>query len=194
MDKSDVLIGENDFGGWTPGRNRLWQTLWIIVGSTIFRWSTDELISFTWSSRFRAFILRLFGAKIGKGFYTRPTVKIRYPWNLEIGDGCAIGDEVMIDNFAKVKFEDNASVSQRCYLCTGSHNIHDGKGTLITGQITIKKKAWVCACCFVKDSVTIGEGAVIAAGSVVVKDLPPWKICAGNPCKPIKDRIIIPAG
>lgn len=190
MDKQDILVDECDLGGWTSGRNKLWQILWAVVGSTIFRYSTDELISFKWSSKIRAFILKLFGSKIGRGLYIRPTVRIEYPWNLEIGDGCAVGDEAWLYNLVKIKLEDGVWVSQRSFLCTGSHNIYDGKMTTITAPVIVGKKAWVGACCFVKHGIRIGEGAVIGAGSVVTKDLPPWKICVGNPCKPVKDRVI----
>ncbi len=182
--------GVYDNSWWSPGRGWWWQALWKVIGMPIFRCSTDELFSFYWSSRFRGWLLRLFGARTGKNVYIRPTVRITYPWNLEIGDNSSIGDCTWIYNLVPVRIGSRVCVSQNTFLCTGGHDPYDMTMELIAGTIVISDYAWVCADCYINHGVTIGEGTVVGARSVVMKDMPPWKICVGNPCKPVKDRVL----
>lgn len=133
-------------------------------------------------------LLRLFGAKVGRKVLIANTVKILYPWQLEIGDNSWIGWNVDIYNYAKVTIGHNAVVSQYTYVCTGTHDYQDPGFPLVFFPITVEDQAWVAADCFLGPGVTVAEGAIVASRSVVTKDMPAWTICGGHPCKPIKPR------
>lgn len=157
----------------------VWGTVWTLL----FR-PSPRVVFDPW----RVFLLRLFGAKIGKSVKIANTVKVLYPWQLEIGDGSWVGWHVDIYNYAKVTIGSMSVVSQYTYLCTGTHDYEAKAFPLIFFPITIGDQTWVAADCFVGPGVTIGDGAIVASRSVVTKDMPAWKICAGHPCKEIKDR------
>jgi len=160
-------------------RRILWGICW-----TLFFRPSPKLFFNGW----RNMLLRLFGAKIGEKVKIHNSVKILYPWEFEIGDGSWIGWDVDVYNYARVKIGRMSVVSQYTYLCTGTHDFEDPTFPLTFQPITIGDQAWVAAKCFVAPGVTIGDGTIIASASVVTKDMPEWQICAGNPCKPIKDR------
>lgn len=159
------------------------RVLWGVVWTLLFRPSPRLFFD-----GFRCALLRAFGAKIGSGVRIANTVKVLYPWELEIGEGSWVGWNADIYNYARVKIGKQAVVSQYSYLCTGTHDYTDPKFPLIFFPITIGDQAWVAADCFVAPGVTIGDGAIVASRSVVTKDQPAWMICAGHPCKPIKER------
>jgi len=138
----------------------------------------------------RIFLLRLFGAKIGKACLVCADVKVWMPWNLEIGDYVAIGKGVEIYNFGKVSIGNQSLISQRSYLCTASHDYTHPHYPLIWKDIVIGSQCWVAAEVFISPGVKIGDGSVIGARSVVTKNIPAWQVCAGNPCVIIKQRII----
>jgi glycosyltransferase involved in cell wall biosynthesis/acetyltransferase-like isoleucine patch superfamily enzyme len=140
--------------------------------------------------KLRIAILRAMGAKIGKGCHLEPRLKILLPWNLELGDHVAIGREVEFLNFAPVRIGAMTVVSQYSYLCTGTHDYTHPHFPLTFAPITIGSECWVAARSFVSPGVTIGNGSVVGASSVVIKNLPAWMVCAGNPCRPIKPREI----
>lgn len=159
------------------------RVLWGIVRALFFR-PSPRLFFDGW----RCFLLRLFGAKIGSNVKIANTAKVLYPWELEIGDGSWVGWDVDIYNYGKVIIGRMSVVSQYTYLCTGTHDYTKSSFPLVFEPITIGDQAWVAAQCFVGPGVTIGEGAIIASRSVVVKDMPGGMICAGHPCKPLKER------
>jgi putative colanic acid biosynthesis acetyltransferase WcaF len=159
--------------------------LWEVVQATLFR-PTPKLVFWGW----RAALLRLFGATLGEGFRIHGSVKVLMPWNLECGRNVVIGANVDLYNFAKVTIGDNAMVSQRTFLCTGSHDASDPTLPLIYQPIEIGAQAWVASEVFIGPGRRVGEGAVVAARSVVIKDIPDWMICAGHPCVPLKPRTL----
>jgi putative colanic acid biosynthesis acetyltransferase WcaF len=138
----------------------------------------------------RILILKLMGAKIGNVCLIEPGVNILMPWNLELGDYVALGRDVEIYNYALVKINDMTVISQRCFLCTGSHDYTHPHMQLIWEPIIIGSECWVAAEAFLSPGVNIGNGVVIGARSVDTKDMSDWMVCAGNPCKPIKIRSI----
>lgn len=168
------------------GASRLKELLWLLVRSVFFEHGALPLFSI------RARLLRAFGATIGEGQGQgpgmKPGVKITFPWKLTIGDYCWIGEEVWILNLAPVTIGNHVCISQRAFLCTGSHDWSDPHFGLITKPIVIEDGVWICANVFIGPGVTIGENAVATAGSVVTHDLPPNMICSGNPCVPVKPR------
>ena len=136
----------------------------------------------------RRVLLRCFGAKVGRRVNIANTATIYFPWNLEIGDWSAIGDHATIYNIGKITMGEKATVSQRAHLCAGSHNYADPALPLLTPPISIGDQVWVCADAFIGSDVTVGEGAVVGARAVVVKDVESWTVVAGNPARFIKKR------
>jgi putative colanic acid biosynthesis acetyltransferase WcaF len=117
-----------------------------------------------------------------------PGARIWAPWNLVMGDCSTMGDGVDCYSVARIEIGHHASVSQRAYLCAASRDIDDPGHSLMTGPIVIGRHGWVAAEAFVGPGITIGEGGVVAARGVAVRDVPPWTVVAGNPAKPIRER------
>lgn len=136
----------------------------------------------------RRFILRSFGAKIGKKVLIRPSAHIQYPWKLIIGDYSWIGDGVVLYNLGQIKIGSNAVISQKSYLCAGTHNFQNPAFSIEAGPIEIENECWLAADVFVAPGITIGKGTVIGARSSVFNSLPPGKVCYGHPAKIIKNR------
>jgi putative colanic acid biosynthesis acetyltransferase WcaF len=113
-------------------------------------------------------VLRWFGAKIGEGVVIRGRVNITFPWKLEIGDHVWIGDEVLVLSLDRVVIGSNVCISQRAFLCTGSHDFRKVTFDLITEPIVIGNGCWIAAGAF------IGPGAVVPAGTMV-KVYEVWK-------------------
>jgi putative colanic acid biosynthesis acetyltransferase WcaF len=160
--------------------NRLARVLWNVTWLLLYRPSPRPLHAW------RRMLLRLFGAKIGQGSHPYPGARFWAPWNLTIGNVVAIADGAEIYNPAHITLEDRSIVSQGAYLCAASHDYTRWSFPLVTKPIVVKKHAWVAARAIVHMGVTIGEGCVIGAGSVVTKSTPDWTVCAGNPCRVIK--------
>jgi len=165
-------------------KNRLGRALWGIVYTLFFRFSPRPLHAW------RAFLLKLFGARMGKGCHVYGNVKIWAPWNLTLGDYVWIGEDTICYSIAPITIGNQATVSQGSHLCTGTHDYEDPNFQLYAKPIVIGDHVWVCADAFVGPGVTIHEGAVVGARSVVIKDMPAWMVCAGHPCKPIKPRVV----
>ena len=138
----------------------------------------------------RIIILRMFGAKVGKKVFIKPGVNIKYPWFLEIDDFAWIGENVWIDNLAKVYIGKKAVVSQGALLLCGNHNYKKKSFDLIVKEINIREGAWVGANCTVCQGVTMGQYSMLCVGSVASKDLDSYGIYRGNPAVRIKERVI----
>ena len=173
---------------WSPGRGRLGIALWRGIGMPLFRLTPNEPYLESFWNDVKCSLLRCFGATIGEGVVIRSTCEVYYPWNLEIADHAWIGYGSNLYSLVRIKIGSNACVSQNAFLCTGSHDPTDPYMGLIVGDIVVGEGAWVAASSFIHPGVTIGAGAVIAAGSVVTEDMPPMTICGGVPCKPIRRR------
>jgi len=138
----------------------------------------------------RVALLRLFGATIGKRCLVCAGVRVWEPWNLVMGDYSVLGTGAEIYNLAQITIGSNAVVSQESFLCTSSHDYSDPALRLFSLPITIHDGVWIAARVFIGPGVSIARGAVIGAGAVVVRDMPSMTVCAGNPCRPIKPRIM----
>ena len=162
--------------------NRAARFLWGFVWVMFFRITPRPL------HRWRALVLRLFGARLGANCHIYPGARIWAPWNLECGDRVAIADGAEIYNPSTIRLEDDAIVSQGAYLCGASHDYREVSFPLTTAPIVLEKRAWVAARAIVTMGVRLGEGCVIGTGSVVTTDMPAWSVCAGNPCRVIKEH------
>jgi putative colanic acid biosynthesis acetyltransferase WcaF len=140
----------------------------------------------------RVALLRLFGAAIGKGVMIRPTARFTYPWKIRIGDYSWIGDDVVLYSLDQIHIGEHCVISQKNYLCTGSHDIHDPTFRLKTAAIAIGNGAWIAADCFICPGVQIGANSVIGARSNVISDMPNQQVCWGNPCRPRYGRSMNP--
>lgn len=141
-------------------------------------------------SSIKVVLLRMFGAKIGKGVVIKPHVNVKYPWNLTIGNHAWIGENVWIDNLAPVSVGNNAVVSQGAMLLCGNHNYKKTTFDLMVGEIHIEEGAWVGAQCTVCPGVTLHSHAVLSAGSVATKNCEAYSIYQGNPAVKVKDRVV----
>ncbi len=168
-----------------PRREVLLRFVWAFVQATLFRWSPRPFHTF------RARLLKWFGANIPvpSQVVIFPTARVIYPWRLTLAPRSMVGRNVMIYNLGHITLERGANVSQNVHLCAGTHDFNRWDMPLVTAPIVIGENAWIGADVFVGPGVRIGELTVVGARSVVVRDLPPRKICVGQPCRAIKDRI-----
>jgi putative colanic acid biosynthesis acetyltransferase WcaF len=157
------------------------RALWAVV-QVFFRFSPR--LFWGW----RRGLLRLFGARIGREVHLHPSVRVTIPWNLDIGDFAAVGDDVRLYNLGLVTIGAKATVSQGAHLCAGTHDYANPALPLVKAPLRVGEGAWICADAFVGPDVTVGDFAIVAARAVAVKDVPAWTIVAGNPARHIRDR------
>lgn len=160
--------------------NRLARVAWSVAWSLLFRLSPRPLHGW------RRIMLRCFGAKVGGGSRVYPRARIWAPWNLRLGQVVAVADDAEIYNPEPIEIGDYAVISQGSYLCGASHDYRRWQFPLIAQPITIGRHAWIAARAIVQMGVSVGDGCVIGAGSVVTRDMPPWTVCTGNPCRVIR--------
>ena len=178
-----ILAKANPFVGPSfSRRNRLGRVLWHFVWLLLFRPSPPPMHAW------RCWLLRRFGARIARGCHVYSDVRIWAPWNLQMARKACLGRRVICYSIAPVKLGERSVISQGVHLCTGSHDFESEDFQLVARPITIRADVWVCAEAFVGPGVLIAPGAVIGARSVVMRDQPPWMVCAGHPCQPIKVR------
>ncbi|VTZ49081.1 putative colanic acid biosynthesis acetyltransferase WcaF [Methylocella tundrae] len=163
-------------------KNRIIRAVWNLTWLLLASWTPPPLHGW------RRFLLRAFGAKIGRGARIYGSVKVWLPSNLEMGDHSTIGWNVNCYCQGKVTLEDYASVSQYSHLVSGTHDIDSPTFQLYTRPIRICRYAWVASDAFVGPGVTVGEGAVLGARGVAFKSLEPWTVYGGNPARVIRKR------
>lgn len=135
------------------------------------------------------FLLRLFGAKIGKQVRIKPGIHIKYPWKLVIGDYSWLAD-CYIENLDMVNIGTNCCISQQAVLITGNHNYTKVGFDLLTSPILLEEGVWIGASAKVCPGVTLHSHAVLTMGSVASKKLEAFGIYQGNPATKVKDRVI----
>jgi putative colanic acid biosynthesis acetyltransferase WcaF len=180
----DLTIYDNST--FDRGAPRWKEAAWIIVRFLFFQ------NAFPWPSPLRCALLRMFGAKIGRDVVIRANVNISFPWRLRIGDYVWIGEDVGILTLAPVTIEPNVCISQRAYLCTGSHDFRREDFKLRVAPITVRERSWIAASSFIAPGVEIGPDGVVSAGSVVFENVAPGTLVRGNPATVVyemkKDR------
>ena len=182
--ESWVDLGKYSQSWYDRGKPGWFVLLWWFVQAITFPLTPQPLYGL------RRLILNLFGATIGQEVLIRPTARFTYPWKIAIGDYSWIGDNVVLYSLERIEIGKHCVISQKSYLCTGSHNIEDPKFGLQTADIIIGNGVWVGADCFIGLGVNIGANAVIGARSSVFKDMPPGQVCLGTPCQPRYPRKI----
>lgn len=171
-------LGVRSFSARNKGARLLWRTVWVLL------YRPSPRILHGW----RRFLLRLFGAKMGRGTYAYPSVQIWAPWNLEMRDHSCLSHFVDCYCVERIVLGRYATVSQYSFLCTASHDYNCRDMPIIAAPITIEDHAWVTADVFVSPGVTIGKGAVVCARSTVTRDVPAWTIVAGTPARAVGER------
>jgi putative colanic acid biosynthesis acetyltransferase WcaF len=179
--RTDLSKFNNDW--YSPGAGAIKRTVWYFINAAFFT-------TYFPFNGFKKFLLRAFGATVGKGVVIKPAVNIKYPWRLEIGDYVWIGEKVWIDNLVLVRIGSNVCISQGAMLLTGNHNYKKGTFDLITGEITLEEGAWIGAQSVVCPGVTCRAHSVLSVGSVAVKDLDAYSVYQGNPAIKIRERVI----
>ena len=164
------------------GRPAWMVQLWWIVEALLFRPSPQFL--YGW----RRWLLRSFGATVGRDVILRPTVRTQFPWKVSIGDYAWVGDDVVLYSLGEITIGEHAVVSQNCYLCTGSHDPLDPSFPIFSVPIVIEAECWLASDVYVAPGVTIGRGTLVGARSSVFKSLPGGKVCMGSPARVVKDR------
>jgi putative colanic acid biosynthesis acetyltransferase WcaF len=174
-----VDLSKFDNSDFDRGAPRWKEALWVAVRCLFFQ---NPL---PWPSAWRAGLLRAFGAKVGRAAVIRANVNISHPWRLALGDHVWIGEDVGILSLAQVNIGSNVCISQRAYLCTGSHDFRREDFKLKIAPITVHDGSWIAAMSFIAPGVAIGPRAVVSAGSVVFTNVP-----EGTFVKPQKTEIL----
>ncbi|MEJ8801763.1 WcaF family extracellular polysaccharide biosynthesis acetyltransferase [Pontibacter sp. H249] len=178
----DLSKYNNDW--YYPGAGAVKRILWYIVNALFFINPLNP------SSALKVWLLKVFGAKVGEGVVIKPSVNIKYPWLLQLGNHIWIGEHVWIDNLAQVVIHDNVTLSQGAMLLTGSHDYKKSTFDLLVGTITLKEGTWIGAKATVCPGLTCGSHSILAAGSIATKDLAPYTIYQGNPAEAKRRREI----
>ncbi|MDY0102512.1 MAG: WcaF family extracellular polysaccharide biosynthesis acetyltransferase [Lentimicrobium sp.] len=182
MKKTDLSVYTT--GSFSPGAGIVKRTLWYFVNIVFFISPVLPL------SHLKVTLLRMFGAKVGRGVVIKPAVNIKYPWKLIIGDHTWIGEKAWIDNLNQVSIGSNCCISQGAMLLCGNHNFKKTSFDLITRPIILEEGAWIGAYSVVCPGITCKSHSVLTVNSVATIDMEPYFIYQGNPAVKTKERKI----
>lgn len=165
-----------------PLADKLRRLGWNVAWALLFRWTPVPL------HRWRAQVLRWFGARVGENSFIYPDCRVWAPWLLETGDVVTLGPRCEIYNPGGVFLGHHTIISQDAYLCGATHDYNSADFTYVKKPIRTGPYAWICARATVLPGVVCGEGAVLGAASVTSRDLDPWTVYAGNPARAFRTR------
>ncbi|MBU2019599.1 MAG: WcaF family extracellular polysaccharide biosynthesis acetyltransferase [Bacteroidetes bacterium] len=180
--KTDLSSFDNT--NFSHGKSFTVRILWILMSRIFFE------TALPYPSAFKLTLLKLFGSKIGRNIVLKPSVKIKHPWLLSLGDNSWIGEQVWIDNLAQVTIKENVCISQGAMLLTGNHNYKSSSFDLMTGEIVLEEGVWIGAKSVVCPGITCASHSILTVGSIATKNLEPYSIYQGNPALKIKSREI----
>lgn len=166
------------------GASRLKQVTWYFTNIFVFKHALLPV------SGFKVWLLRLFGAKLGKGVLIKPSVNIKFPWKLKVGDNTWIGEEVWIDNLSDIEIGSNVTLSQGAMLLTGSHDHTRERFDFVSYPIILEDGVWIGAKAVVFGGITCRSHSILGLNSVAERNLEPYTIYKGNPAVPVIKRII----
>jgi putative colanic acid biosynthesis acetyltransferase WcaF len=179
-----VELSDYDNRGYRPGRGRCVRGLWYICNAIIFSSWFFPL------SGLKQWLLRVFGAKVGKGVVIKPRVNVKYPWHLHVGNHVWIGEGVWIDNLVDVTIGNDVCVSQGVYLLTGNHDYKDRRFGFLGSPIHLADGSWVGAFAVVCPGSRLARNSIVTVASVLRGDTEANGIYAGNPASRIRERTI----
>lgn len=165
--------------------SKIARAVWNIVWLSLARWTPEHSKVF---NLWRITLVRMFGGKIGAHCVIKSSCEIWQPWKLTVGDYVALSEHVICYAVDKITIGHQTVISREAFLCCASHDVSSPIMELTYAPITIGSNAWIAARAIVMPGRTVGDGAVVAAGGVVVDDVAPWTIVGGNPAKFIKKR------
>lgn len=166
------------------GKSKIKVQFWWVCYALLFK--TSPQVLYSW----RRFLLRSFGAEIGKGVIIRPSTKITYPWKLKIGNYSWIGDDVVLYSLGNIIIGKNTVISQKSYICTGTHDYSKIDFPIEAHNIIIEDECWLATDVFISPGVIIKKGTVVGARSTVINDLDSNSVYVGSPARFIKKRTI----
>jgi putative colanic acid biosynthesis acetyltransferase WcaF len=167
-----------------PGGTMVKRVVWFYFNALFLKTSLLP------SSSFKRFLLRAFGAKVGKGVTIKPGVNVKYPWHLTIGHHTWIGENVWIDCLLPVTIGSNVCLSQGAVLLTGNHDYKKTSFNLIVAGFTLEDGVWIGAGAMINPGITAASHAVLTSGSVATKNLEAYSIYQGNPAIKVRERVI----
>lgn len=183
MQKKETNLSSFNNSWYKNGASSIANITWYFISAAFFKSAFP--INFI-----KIRLLKMFGAKIGKGLVIKPHVNIKYPWRLNMGNNVWIGELVWIDNLADVNIEDHVCISQGAMLLCGNHDYKKTSFDLTIGNITLKKGSWIGAKSVVCPGVVVGSHAVLTVGSIATKSMNDYTIYQGNPAQAVKERVI----
>ncbi len=166
--------------------SKMRRALWGVAWTLLCRATPNPM------HRWRCFVLRCFGAKLGKNNFIYPSARIWAPWLLETGDVATIAQGVHVYNVGGVFIGHHAIISEDVFLCGATHDHQDPEFPLVSRRIEIQPHAWICARAVLLPGVTCGEGSVLGAAAVATKPLDAWTVHAGNPARKVGERKRLP--
>lgn len=184
MERKNVDLSQFTNHWYQPGKNKIIRTIWYFVNLIVFQ---SYLFPFY---KFKAYILRIFGASIGSEFVIKPSVNIKYPWHLIIGNNVWIGENVWIDNLTEVRIGNNVCISQGAMLLTGNHNYKRAGFDLMVNKIILEDGVWIGAKSIVCPGIICKSHSVLSVGSVAYGNLEPYGIYKGIPAMLDRKRVI----
>ena len=162
--------------------NRMLRVVWMVVWTGLCRFTPPPM----WG--WRRLVLRLFGARIGRGAKIYGSTRIWHPANLELGSGAMLGRGVNCYNQGMIVIGAGSVISWNATLCSSSHDFNDPAFPLVLRPIRIGADVWIAAEAFVGPGVSVEDGAVLGARSVAMRDLAGWSLYSGNPAQKVRDR------
>lgn len=184
QERTRVDLSRFDNSAFPRGAGFIKETLWYFTNALFF---INPLFPFRAP---KPGLLRLFGAKVGKGVVVHPGVNIKFPWKLTIGDHSWIGQRVWLDNLEQLTIGSHVVISQGAMIILGSHDYRKVDYPLITAPVVLEDGCWVGTGAIVLGGVTVKSHALLSAGSVANKDLEPYTIYRGNPAVPVRERVM----
>lgn len=176
----ELPSGEAYFSFRHKALRAVWGCVWLLLAS----WTPKHF------SPWRRFLLRSFGATIHRTSDVRGSARVWYPPNLLMGSYCILAEGVECYNMAPVHLNTNSIISQRVFICAGTHDYSQGRHPLVTKPIAIGPHVWIAAEAFVGPGCVVSEGCVVGARAVVNGQLEPWSVYVGNPAMRIKERMV----
>ena len=147
-----------------------------------------HLVGYIPVHHFRRFYYRLTGITIGKGSTIHMGTRFYFPENITIGEDTIVGEDAVLDGRDKLIIGDHVAIATGVMLFNSQHEINDELFSSSTAPVIIEDYVFIGPRVIVQPGVRIGKGAIVAAGAVVVKDVPSYAIVGGVPAKVIGDR------
>lgn len=148
----------------------------------------NRVITHVPSNDLRISTLRRLGMTLGQHVYLFGSSEVLAPERIRIAGHCHIGRFCLLDGRGGIEIGENVVIASHSLLVTADHDPQDPSFAGRLGPITIHDRVWIGTRVLVFRDVRIGEGAVVAGGAVVTRDVDPWTIVGGNPAKKIGER------